>query len=370
MTDAEVFEGARARLTGRAYRMLGTLADADDVVQDAWLRWERTDRAAIVNPEAWLNTTVSRLALDRLRQRKREEQRYVGPWLPAPLVERSNDPEQLAELADSMTTAFLMMLERLTPDERAAFLLADVFGERFDDVAATLDRSAESCRQLASRARRKLRDAREQRHDDAHAAADVVRRFLVALATGDEQLAMACLAPDAVYLGDGGPDRHAARHPVRGPGTGSCACCARCGADTRGSGRSRRHWWEACPAWRSTWAARSMRSPVWKWSTVASHGSPRSSTPPNYEASTAPATRSSSHPEVECLGPVYRDHMPGSGLTAVCYNMYVAPSWRGSTRRRWPIRRTKRSVPRSRPANSPPANGLPNGPWPPSSRSA
>lgn len=218
MGDAvELFEGARPRLTGRAYRMLGTLADADDVVQEAWLRWEQADRSTIVNPDAWLNTAVTRLALDRLRFRKREQQRYVGPWLPAPLVERASDPEQLAELTDSMTTAFLLMLERLTPDERAAFLLADVFGEPFAEVAATMGRSPESCRQLASRARRKLREARAQRNDEGRAAADVVRRFLTALATGDEQMAIACLAPDAVYLGDGGPDRHAARRPVRGP---------------------------------------------------------------------------------------------------------------------------------------------------------
>ena len=215
MTD--VFATARARLTGRAYRMLGTLTDADDIVQEAWIRWQRTDQAAIDNPDAWLNTTVSRLALDRLRARKREERYYVGPWLPAPLVERVSDPEQAAELADSMTTAFLIMLEQLTPDERAAFLLADVFAEPFAEIAATLGRSADSCRQLASRARRKLRDARAQRHDEARAAGDVVRRFLTALATGDEGLAMACLAPDAVYLSDGGPDRHAARRPVRGP---------------------------------------------------------------------------------------------------------------------------------------------------------
>lgn len=226
MTDADadtvgaagdVFERARPRLTGRAYRILGTLADADDVVQDAWLRWERADRDEIVNADAWLNTTVSRLALDRLRARKREQERYVGPWLPAPLVERVADPAELAELTDSMTTAFLLMLERLTPDERAAFLLADVFGERFTDVAATLDRTPESCRQLASRARRKLREGHAERRDEARAASDVARRFLVALAAGDERAAIECLAPDAVYLGDGGPDRRAARRPVTGP---------------------------------------------------------------------------------------------------------------------------------------------------------
>lgn len=217
MNDVDVFEASRPRLTGRAYRLLGVLADADDVVQDAWFRWQRADRSAIANAEAWLNTTVTRLALDRLRARKRDEARYVGPWLPTPLVERAADPEAAAELADSLTTAFLIMLERLSPDERTAFLLADVFGERFDDIATAMDRSVEACRQLASRARRKVRDAEQARRDEQRAAADVTERFLVALATGDAATAVACLAPDAVYLSDGGPDRHAARRPVRVP---------------------------------------------------------------------------------------------------------------------------------------------------------
>ena len=217
MNDVEVFEAARPRLTGRAYRLLGVLADADDVVQDAWFRWQRADRSAIANPDAWLNTTVTRLALDRLRARKREEDRYVGPWLPTPLVERAADPETAAELADSLTTAFLIMLEHLSPDERTAFLLADVFDERFDEIAAVMDRSVEACRQLASRARRKVRDAEQARRDEQRAAVAVTERFLLALAAGDAGAAVACLAPDAVYLSDGGPDRHAARRPVRVP---------------------------------------------------------------------------------------------------------------------------------------------------------
>jgi RNA polymerase sigma-70 factor (ECF subfamily) len=215
VTDA--FDAARARLTGRAYRIVGSFADADDVVQEAWLRWNRADRDAIGNPDAWLNTVTTRLAIDRLRQRKRDEDRYIGPWLPTPLVERSDDPADIAELSDSMTTAFLIMLEALTPDERAAFLLADVFGERHDAIAAALDRSVDSCRQLASRARRKVRDAEQRRRDATSASNDVARRFVTALATGDEAAAVQCLAPDAVYLGDGGPGHRAARYPVREP---------------------------------------------------------------------------------------------------------------------------------------------------------
>jgi len=215
--DTDRFETARARLTGRAYRILGVLADADDVVQDAWMRWSDADRSAIDNADGWLNTVVTRLAIDRLRRRKRDEERYVGPWLPSPVVQRVDDPADAAELADTMTTAFLVMLERLTPDERAAFLLADVFGERYDSIAASLGRSAESCRQLASRARRKLRETEEARRDEVRASDELVRRFLTALAVGDEATAVACLAPDAVYLSDGGPHHRAARVPVREP---------------------------------------------------------------------------------------------------------------------------------------------------------
>ncbi|MEQ8438272.1 MAG: RNA polymerase sigma factor SigJ [Ilumatobacter fluminis] len=214
---SDVFEAARARLTGRAYRIVGSFADADDVLQEAWLRWDSADQDAIDNADAWLNTVVSRLAIDRLRQRKRDEERYTGPWLPTPLVERSTDPADLAELTDSMTSAFLIMLEELTPDERAAFLLADVFGDRYDSIAASMGRTPESCRQLASRARRKVRAAEQRRRDATAASNDVARRFITALATGDEAEAVRCLAPEAVYLSDGGPDHRAARRPVREP---------------------------------------------------------------------------------------------------------------------------------------------------------
>ena len=214
---SDVFEAARARLTGRAYRILGSFADADDVVQEAWLRWNAADQAEIDNPDAWLNTVVSRLAIDRLRQRKRDEERYTGPWLPTPLVERSTDPADVAELSDSMTSAFLIMLEELTPDERAAFLLADVFGDRYDSIAASMGRTPESCRQLASRARRKVRAAEQRRRDATAASNEVARRFIIALATGDEEAAIRCLAPDTVYVSDGGPDHRAARHPIREP---------------------------------------------------------------------------------------------------------------------------------------------------------
>lgn len=208
-----VFESARPRLRGIAYRMLGVVADADDVVQDAWLRWSAADRSAIERPDAWLNTVTSRLAIDRLRRRTREQEAYVGPWLPEPVV---SDPGDAAELADSLTLGFLTMLERLTPAERAALLLVDVFGEPFATVADVLDRSPDACRQLAVRARGKVRVGERADADPPAAAREVVDRFLAALATGDESTALGCLDVDVDLVSDGGGARHAARRPIVG----------------------------------------------------------------------------------------------------------------------------------------------------------
>lgn len=227
--DTERFENERPRLTGLAYRLLGSLTDAEDVVQDAWFRWQRADRAVIERPDAWLTTVVSRLGLDRLRARRREQDRYVGPWLPEPLVEPitelaagshhdTTDPEAHAELADSLTTAFLLLLEQLSPTERLTILLADVFDEPFSEVAAVLGKSESAVRQQAVRARRKLRAAPPA----ARAAGDpeqlrVAEAFLAATALGDVDAVLSLLAPDVVLLSDGGPDHHAARRPVLGP---------------------------------------------------------------------------------------------------------------------------------------------------------
>lgn len=223
---AVVFDAERPRLVGLAYRLLGSVADAEDVVQEAWLRWASADRDAVERPAAWLTTVVSRLGLDRLRARARDRAAYVGPWLPEPLVEpldpsgRAVDPAEQAALADSLTTAFLVLLERLSPVERLVILLVDVFGEPFRLAAEVTGRSEPAVRQLAVRARRKLRDgsvvpAVEPRADAA--AVEVATALLGAIATGDLDTAMGLLAPDVVLVSDGGPDRHAARRPVVGP---------------------------------------------------------------------------------------------------------------------------------------------------------
>ncbi|MCB1001512.1 MAG: RNA polymerase sigma factor SigJ [Acidimicrobiales bacterium] len=219
--DTATFEAERARLTGIAYRLLGSVGDAEDVVQEAWLRWARADRTAIEHPPAWLTTVVGRLGLDRLRARRRDRTDYVGPWLPEPIVEPVADPAAVAELADSLTTAFLVLLETLAPDERLVVLLADVFAEPFPAIADVLGRTPDATRQLAVRARRKLATAREGRSDTPRPSAaeqwSVANRFVAAVMTGDLDEVRRLLDPAVVLVGDGGPARHAARRPVLGP---------------------------------------------------------------------------------------------------------------------------------------------------------
>jgi RNA polymerase sigma-70 factor (ECF subfamily) len=213
-----VFEAERPRLVGLAYRLLGSLADAEDVVQEAWFRWERTDADQIEQPAAWLTTVTSRIGLDRLRARQRDRADYVGPWLPEPIVRPlEDDPATHAELSDSLTTAFLLLLEELNPAERLVLLLADVFDEPYDEIAAIVGKSTDACRQLASRARRKLRATPHPAQPRDPRALAVAGAFLAAVLRGDEPAVLDLLAPDVVLLSDGGKERYAARRPVVGP---------------------------------------------------------------------------------------------------------------------------------------------------------
>jgi RNA polymerase sigma-70 factor (ECF subfamily) len=225
---AEEFEALRPRLFGIAYRMTGSVTDAEDACQDAWLRWQRVDRATVDNAEAYLVRVVTRLALDRLQSAQHRRETYVGPYLPEPLVASmftesgaAGQPEAAAELADSLTFAFLVLLDELAPKERAVLLLHDVFGYSFDEVGSMLDLSAAASRQLASRTRRKLdhdRDHRDPvRRPDEAREQELVGNLLATIASGDVDAVMHLLAPDVVLLSDGGPDRHAARRPVVGP---------------------------------------------------------------------------------------------------------------------------------------------------------
>jgi RNA polymerase sigma-70 factor (ECF subfamily) len=209
---SDAFEIERPRLLGLAYRMLGSLSDAEDVVQDAWLRWSGTDRDRVENPAAWLTTATTRLALDRLRAVSRRREDYVGPWLPEPVALADGDPAAAAEVAESLTLGFLVVLDALTATERAVFLLADVFGEPFAEISAAVGKTEDNCRQIAHRARHKVRSARPP--DVSPAGPDLLVQLLAATSNGDALLAL--LDTDVVMISDGGAERRAARRPVVG----------------------------------------------------------------------------------------------------------------------------------------------------------
>ena len=183
----DTFEGERPRLTGLAYRITCSLADAEDVVQEAWIRWAARDPATVDNPAGWLTTVTSRLALDRLRAQRRRREVYVGPWLPDP-VATTPDAEETAELAESLTVGFLVLLDSLGPYERVALLLGDVFGEPYPAIAEILGKTEPACRQLVSRARRKLHAARPATGTPppAPASAEMLQQLMYSVLAGDE----------------------------------------------------------------------------------------------------------------------------------------------------------------------------------------
>jgi RNA polymerase sigma-70 factor (ECF subfamily) len=211
--DVEIFEGQRPRLIRLAYRMLGSVAEAEDVVQDAWLRWTRTEDD-VRDPVGWLVRVTSRLCIDRLRSAKAQREAYRGPWLPEPLIEElSIDP---VERAEDVSVAFLLALERLSPLERAVFLLHDVFDEDYASVAETLGRNEAAVRQLAARARAHVRDSRPRFTVSQEDAAKLAAAFMAAAAQGDMKALSSVLAEDAVLISDGGGKRAAALRPLTG----------------------------------------------------------------------------------------------------------------------------------------------------------
>jgi len=203
----DAFEANRPRLKRLAYRMLGSVAEAEDAVQDAWLRWERAGEG-VADPAAWLVRTTTRLAIDRLRKAKVEREAYRGPWLPEPLIEPLTDDP--VERAEDVSVAFLLALERLSPLERAVFLLHDVFEQDYGDVAKTLERSEAAVRQLASRAREHVRDARPRFTVSDAEASRLASAFVAASANADVGALSALLAEDAILVSDGGGKRKAA----------------------------------------------------------------------------------------------------------------------------------------------------------------
>jgi len=205
---------------GVAYRLLGSVTDAEDVVQDAWLRWDGAAAEDVRNEEAYLTTVVTRLALDRLRSARARRETYPGPWLPEP-VAAGADPAAAAELADSLSMALLVVLETLSPLERAAFVLHEVFGEQYPEVAAVLGRSEASVRQLVHRARAHVDAGHTRYRADRSTHVHVVHRFLAACQDADLSALLEVLAPDVVIVSDGGGVAHAPRRPVHGRDRGA-----------------------------------------------------------------------------------------------------------------------------------------------------
>jgi RNA polymerase sigma-70 factor (ECF subfamily) len=211
-----LFQQHRPRLFGLAYRMLGTPSDAEDVLHDAWLRWHAQDTATLDDPEAWLVTVTTRLALDRLRRAKTERQHYTGPWLPEPLVPDEEHPQATLERGETLTLSFLLLLERLSPEERAAFLLHEVFDYSHGEAAAILDIAEDACRQRVHRARARLREGRPRFHVDAQAQRRMLERFVAAMAQPSLDALRALFAEDAIQISDGGGVVRATLRPLYG----------------------------------------------------------------------------------------------------------------------------------------------------------
>ncbi len=205
---AASFEPLRPKLVRVAYRMLGSVADAEDVIQEAFLRWMKADRDEVREPEAFLRRTVTRLCLDQLKSARHQRETYLGTWLPDPIVDE--------EEAEDVTLPLMLALERLSPLERAAFLLHDVFGLAFEEVAATIERDPAACRQLATRARTNIREARPRFQVDKRHGLDLAEAFFAASRSGDMKALSAMLATDVSVHADGGGKRPAVAAPILG----------------------------------------------------------------------------------------------------------------------------------------------------------
>lgn len=208
----ELFETHRPRLVRLAYRMLGSVAEAEDVVQDAWLRWQRADQSKVLEPAAYLSRTVTRLCLDIMKSARAQREVYVGTWLPEPIAEQ---PEEEMR-ADELTLTLMLALERLSPLERAAFLLHDVFGQPLDEIADTLDRDAAAVRQLAVRARKHVQAARPRYKVERDEGERIARAFFAASASGDLVGLRSMLAESVVLKSDGGGKVIAFLNPILG----------------------------------------------------------------------------------------------------------------------------------------------------------
>lgn len=211
----EVFAAQRRRLFGIAYRMLGTVADAEDIVQDTWIRWQNTDRTEVQEPAAFLTTITTRLSINVLQSAHAKRETYIGPWLPEP-VNTDDDPALGAERAEALQFAILLTLEKLTPTERAAYILREAFDYPYPRIAEIISSSVVSARQLVSRARAHLTSARQAAVEPAHQRR-LLAAFLTAAQKGDSQELERLFADDVVSYTDGNGVKLAARIPVHGP---------------------------------------------------------------------------------------------------------------------------------------------------------
>lgn len=215
MAELTVFEEQRGRLWGIAYRITGSVADADDAVQESWLRWSKVPDGVADDPRAYLTTVVSRICYDQLTSARARREQYTGPWLPEPVVTQEG-PEDRATLDESVSIALLTVLERLTPAERTAFILHDVFSVPFPEIAEVVGRTPDSVRQLASRARRRVRAEAPRRPVQRGEHRKAVEAFLAAVMGGDFEGLLEILDPDVIWRSDGGGKVIAARLPVLG----------------------------------------------------------------------------------------------------------------------------------------------------------
>ncbi|NIK61669.1 RNA polymerase sigma-70 factor [Kribbella shirazensis] len=210
------FTEHRGLLYAVAYRLLGSVADAQDVVQDAWLRWSRVDTGTVDDAEGYLVRVTTRLAIDRLRSAAVRRESYVGPWLPEPMLTTPDAADHVVR-ADDVSTAVLLVLEALSPTERAVFVLHEAFGYSYSDIAGILDRQVADVRQLAHRSRKAVAERRRRYDTDRTTQRQVTERFLAACLDGDVEALMAVLAPDVTLISDGGGLTGAPRKPIYGP---------------------------------------------------------------------------------------------------------------------------------------------------------
>jgi RNA polymerase sigma-70 factor (ECF subfamily) len=210
------FEAVRGRLFGIAYRMLASRADAEDIVQEAYVRWHQAERDSILNSEAWLVTATTRLAVDRLRVLKTERESYIGPWLPEPLLNRPPAPDYAAELTSDLSIAFLVLLERLGPEERAAFLLHEVFERDYDEIANVLGKSEPACRQMLHRARERVQTDQKRFAATEAAKTRLLQQFVAAVEARDDKALLGLFAADATWTADGGGKTAASPRPILG----------------------------------------------------------------------------------------------------------------------------------------------------------